>query len=99
MAQFRQIGKSQRRQRSAAPPPASRERGEIAVGKRQHHEIGRILTEVPWRRRLLKAAALAEDDVHQTPSRALMAASSMSPCSPITTSFDCLARTPQGMSN
>ena len=91
MTQLREIGEPQRRQAVAAAPPAGRERGEIGIRIREHHEIGRVLADVPWCRGLLKTAALAEDDVHQIIlSPALIAASSISPCSPITTSFDCL---------
>ena len=34
-----------RRTSRATATPACRERGEIAVGEREHHEVGRILTE------------------------------------------------------
>ena len=68
MAQRDQIGEPQRRQALAAAPPAGRERRKIAVGEREHHEIGRVLTEIDGCRGLLQAMALAEDDVHQTPS-------------------------------
>src|SRR4029077_5807114 len=99
MAEPRKIGEPQRRQIFAAAPPAGRECREIAVRERENHEIGRVLADVPWRRGLLEPATLAEDDVHQMPNPALIVASSISPCSPITTSFDCLGRAPQGWSN
>src|SRR5206468_7781893 len=78
--------------------------GKIGIRIREHHEIGRVLADVPWCRGLLETAALAKDDVHQipdpeSPSPALIAASSISPCSPITTSFDCLMPAPQGLWN
>ena len=59
----------QRRQAFAPAPPAGREGRKIAVGEGEHHEIGRILTEIDGRRGLLQAMALAEDDVHQFPCR------------------------------
>src|SRR6185369_5699954 len=104
MTQFGEIGEPQRRQAVSAAPPAGRERGQIGIRVREHHEIGRVLADVPWRRGLFQTAALAEDDVHQMPdperpSPALIAASSISPCSPITTSLDWRATAPQGLSN
>src|SRR5581483_3057672 len=99
MTQFREIGEPQRWQAVATAVPASRKGREIGIREREHHEIGRVLADVPWRRGLFQTAALAEDDVHQTPNPALIAVSLISPCSPITTSFDCLALAPQGLSN
>ena len=99
MAQRDQVGEPQRRQAFPPAPPAACECREVAVGKREHHEIGRILTEIDGCRGLLQAMALAEDDVHQTPNPTLIACSSISPCSPITTSLDCRGAAPHGLSN
>ncbi len=104
MAELDQVCKPERGQAGAASAPACGEGGEIAVGEREHHEVGRILTEIDGRRGLLQAMALAEDDVHQfpypeIPNPALIAASSISPCSPITTSFDRRGIAPHGLSN
>src|ERR1700747_2594958 len=102
MTQRNQVGKPQRRQAPPASPPAGGERGEIAVGEREHHEVGRILTEVDGRRGLLQPKTLAKDDVHQAslrPSPTRIACSSISPCSPITTSFERRGPAPQGLSN
>src|SRR5215469_1103743 len=99
MAQRDQVREPQRWQAFPPASPAGCERREVAVGEGEHHEIGRILTEIDGCRGLLQAMALAEDDVHQTPNPARMAFSSMSPCSPITTSFDCRGAEPHGLSN
>src|SRR5581483_4918102 len=99
MPQFAKIGEPQRRQAAASASPAGRKGRKIAVRERERHQIGRILAEIPWRRGLLKSAALAKDNVHQMPSPVRIAVSSMSPCSPITTSFDCRGVAPQGASN
>src|SRR5579863_9343908 len=104
MAQRNQVRKPKRRQLGTPSAPACGEIGEIAVGEREHHEVSRVLTEIDGRRGFLQAMTLAEDDVHQLPcpeipSPALIAASSISPCSPITTSFDRRGIAPHGLSN
>src|SRR3984957_10119816 len=104
MTERDQVRKPERGQAGATSAPTCGERGEIAVGERKHHEVGRILTEIDGRRGLLQAMTLAEDDVHQLPypeipSPALIAASSISPCSPITTSLDRRGIAPHGSSN
>src|ERR1700761_8953414 len=96
MAKLGEIGETHWRE--AALPPPGREGREVTVGEREHHEIGRILAKVSRDRGLLKPAALAKDDMHQIPSPALMAPSFISPCSPISTSFDWRGRDPQGVS-
>src|SRR5258708_23026791 len=103
MAERDQVCKPERGQAGAASAPACGEGGEIAVGEREHHEVGRILTEIDGRRGLLQAMALAADDVHrfpypEIPNPALIAASSISPCSPITTSLDRPDIAPHGWS-
>src|SRR5579871_828682 len=98
MAKLGEVGQSQRRQVSPAAAPAGSESCKIAVGKREHHKLSRILAEVPWDRSLFETAALAKDNVHHIPSPALIATSSISPCSPITTSFECRGCAPHGVS-
>src|SRR5690606_21091820 len=87
------------------PVPARRESAEVAVGKRQHHQFGRVLTRVERGVRFLQPVAFAEDDMHadQAPTvsgtrTARIAAGSTSSCSPITTSLDARAASPQGLS-
>jgi len=65
MAQRHEIGEPQRRETRPPAPPTGRKGGKIAVRKREHHEIGRILTEIDGCRGLFKPMALTKDDVHQ----------------------------------
>ncbi len=74
MPQRDEISEPQRRQAGATAPPAGRERGKVAVGEGEHHEVGRILTEIDGRRGLLKPMALTKDDVHRTPDPEMLLA-------------------------
>ena len=79
VAGFRQGGQiAHRTGGQVCPMPARRERAKVAVGKRQHHQIGRGLAGVIGAPGFLQPMAFAEDDVHQAPSTARIAASSMS---------------------
>src|SRR5579871_5705247 len=64
MAERDQVGEPQRGEIIPPSPPAGGECSKIAVGKGEHHEIGRVLTKIDGRRGLLEAKTLAKDDVH-----------------------------------
>ena len=76
MAQRRKVRKPQPGQRPSRRPgamPALGKAAEVAVRKRQHHQIGRVLAQIGRHRRILKPKALAKDDVHQRGPCPLMA--------------------------
>ena len=65
MTKRREVGEPERRKAATAASPAGRKRGEIAVGERENHEVGRILTEIDGCRGLLQPMTLAKDNVHR----------------------------------
>src|SRR5579883_3147786 len=66
MLQACEIGEPQGRQAVSPAPPAGSKGRKVAVGEREHDEIGRILCEIDRYGSLLKPMALAKDDVHRS---------------------------------
>jgi hypothetical protein len=69
MGQSAQIGETQARQRLPPGTPRRSESAEIAVGKREHDEIRRGLTEILGGRGFLKSMPFPQQDVHASPGQ------------------------------
>ncbi len=66
MAQVAQMGEPHARQQVALRGPGGGERGEIAVGKRQHHHVARRLAEIDRLDDVVEARARGGEKMHRS---------------------------------
>ena len=92
MLQLLQVAEAQRRQRGAVLFPRGRERGQIAVGKRQHHHLGRRLPKIDGGLDFIEACGFGRKEVHgaaYSPAMDRAIAARSSPFWPMTTRRPC----------
>ena len=85
MAEREEIGELHRRKVGRQRSARRRERREIGVGRRQHHDVGGLLAEIARDLAVIDRSRGVELEVHRYPPNALRTASRSKPLSPITT--------------